>query len=667
MQMLFKVAYRNAVRSMKEYFTYFLTMTIVSGLMFAFSTMIFSEDIKKLSEMASMMGVILLIATLVIIFIVAWLINYMVSFVLEKKSREFATYMLLGINRKKISEIYICENIVIGIVSLFIGILVGILVKQGLVLIFYKIMGSNLNVNINFNISSLLFTLAGYCGCYFIALLRNQKKFKKMTIHSLINMDKENEQLHERGERLKQWLLPVSILYIGSFIYNVFKMRIHGINIWVFTCLFILAFYCMFIGISSGIVCYIRKKKNGIYHNATLFILRQFSSKVKTMNFTMGTVGLLLTVSLLGSTVALMLNDFQNNQMKEGFPFDVSIHRATPGYTFQEEKRLLEDEVGISDACIYQVYNLKSHTMNDFFYSNLNFFNDRYKGKSDIVGDKYYKYDTFIKLSDYNHLRKMLGYNKVDLNENEYLLQTKERLEKEIGEMAKEIKIKIDDHILSLKCCSDIPFCQNGHNGTDYILVIPDKYFSKMLPYYSQMAVKTLHVPDNTLWAKLSEMNKDRFEAVGTDLIMYSDNTLFSNIAITEMKFVLTFLIFPLFYIGIVFLCVALTVLAVQQLSDSTKYKFRYKVLIQLGQNEKQISLIILRQLAYFYLCPVLLAVVVGFPIAISVSSKFVSYTGVHTAVSYYYTGTLIFLGGLYFIYFIVTYLEFKKNIFHMN
>ena len=41
----------------------------------------------------------------------------------------------------------------------------------------------------------------------------------------------------------------------------------------------------------------------------------------------------------------------------------------------------------------------------------------------------------------------------------------------------------------------------------------------------------------------------------------------------------LSALIFPCFYIGLVFLCVALTVLSVHQLSDSAKYRFRYLVL----------------------------------------------------------------------------------------
>lgn len=42
-----------------------------------------------------------------------------------------------------------------------------------------------------------------------------------------------------------------------------------------------------------------------------------------------------------------------------------------------------------------------------------------------------------------------------------------------------------------------------------------------------------------------------------------------------DVKYLLASVIIPLFYIGMVFLCVAVTVLSVQQLSDSAKYRFR--------------------------------------------------------------------------------------------
>lgn len=661
--MLFKISCRNALRSVKDYFVYLSTMSIVAGLMFAFNTMVFSEDVQKMSEMASMMGVILIITTVFIIFIAAWLINYMVRFMLEKKNREFATYMLLGIKRKKIATIYFCENLVIGCVAFLAGLLIGVVLQQLLMVIFYTIMNLNYKISITFNSKCLLLTFLCYCSCYLFAIARNQRKFKKMNIHVLMSIDKKNQELQESGEQVKQWFFLLSVLYLVFFIYNVFQFNFSGISIWIYTGLFILAFYIIYIGGAAYLVQYIRKHKDGVYHDSNLFIMRQLSSKIKNMSFTMGTISVLLTLALLGSTVAFMLNDFQNEQLNESFPFDISIHHEAAGYGYNDEIELINDMVGISDYCTYQVYQSDTRQMNDFFYTHLNFFKGKYLEQSDIKGEQYYSYDTIIKLSDYNHLRAMLGYDEVSLLPQEYILQTKERIKAEIFPSITKLDYRVGQCSLKSKGCISIPFCQNGHNGADYIIVVSDENTNNMKPYYSQLAVKTKSVPDTTLWNMLSKQNDSKIEAIGTDIIMYSDNTLIKNIAITEMKFTLTFLIFPLFYIGLIFLCVAMTVLSVQQLSDSNKYRFRYRVLRNLGLNNSQINKVILKQLACFYLCPMMLSVIISVPIAMFISIQFVAYTGIHAIVWQYWMYSLIAFIGIYMLYFIVTYQEYKHNI----
>lgn len=97
---------------------------------------------------------------------------------------------------------------------------------------------------------------------------------------------------------------------------------------------------------------------------------------------------------------------------------------------------------------------------------------------------------------------------------------------------------------------------------------------------------------------------------------------------IPEVKYMLSSLMFPLFYIGLVFLCVALTVLSVQQLSDSVKYKFRYRVLFQIGYSRREIRRMILKQLAGYYLCPACVSLAISGLVCVYVGGKFDFYTG---------------------------------------
>ena len=116
-----KLALRNVRRSARDYLVYVLTMTFVVSLMFAFNSIIFSKDLQKMYEMAAIMAAMIGIATFFIVLIVAWLINYMVRFMLEKRSREFGTYLLLGMNKKQISGLYMKENILMGMIAFVIG------------------------------------------------------------------------------------------------------------------------------------------------------------------------------------------------------------------------------------------------------------------------------------------------------------------------------------------------------------------------------------------------------------------------------------------------------------------------------------------------------------------------------------------------------------------
>jgi len=136
--MLAKLALRNVRRSAKDYLVYFVTMTVVVALMFAFNSLLFSKDIQKMFQEAEIMEVMLGLATFFIVIIVAWLINYMLHFILEKRSREFGIYLLLGMEKKQIAKLYMRENMLLGAGAFLAGLGFGILVQQILMSVLYS-------------------------------------------------------------------------------------------------------------------------------------------------------------------------------------------------------------------------------------------------------------------------------------------------------------------------------------------------------------------------------------------------------------------------------------------------------------------------------------------------------------------------------------------------
>lgn len=82
----------------------FVTLLLIAAIMFSFNGLLFDPDIRRLQDDSAIMAVMLGIATFFILLVLTWLLQYMVRFMMSKRSREFATYLLLGMKRRQISK-----------------------------------------------------------------------------------------------------------------------------------------------------------------------------------------------------------------------------------------------------------------------------------------------------------------------------------------------------------------------------------------------------------------------------------------------------------------------------------------------------------------------------------------------------------------------------------
>lgn len=682
-----KLAIRNVMRLAKDYVVYFLTMTFVTALMFAFNSILFSEDVQGLFDIAGMMAAMVGIATFFIMWIIAWLIHYMVRFILEKRSREFGIYLLIGMQKKEIARLYIRENLVLGVGAFMLGIGIGMLLQQILMSILYGMIQMNYHIQLEMNRACFFMTAGCYAGCYVLALFRLRKRFQKMNIHDLMEAQKKNEEIVEKHEEVKRWLFPVSILFL--ILFGVLLLDggvLSNGSILLFLVGLVLVIYLFYTGLSAWIICYVRRKGSAVYKGQNLFLLRQFASKLKTMRFTMGTLTSLFTIAFLGCTAAMMFNDYQKQVLNNKFPFDVQIYNGDSSHDFEEELALLHQETDVKDSYPYRIYTDGTNQVNTWLYTHLKYFGTIYKNEDGTPNEKkirtendqsYCTSDTFMSLTDYNYLRSMLGYQFVDLGENEYLIHMKKRVHNELGDFSKHLTIgkKINGgKALSFAGYKTEPFSQDGHNGGDYVIVVPDHVIEKMTPFYSELAVDLNEKASKDLSQKLDDLREDlsfgdqeqkeNSWCFGSDTVVtYAAVNLVRDNAIPEVRYMLSAIIFPAFYVGLVFVCVALTVLSVQQLSDSTKYRFRYDVLRKLGLDRKEISRTVRKQLFAYYLCPVLFAAGISGIIGIYMSRKFIFFTGVSTSVFQYFGIAFILFFAIYAVYFIATYVGFRRNI----
>lgn len=385
----------------------------------------------------------------------------------------------------------------------------------------------------------------------------------------------------------------------------------------------------------------------------------------------MSTLTILFTFAILGASVAMMFNDFLDKRMDYQLPFDAIVFSDDVNDKFEKYIDIINQNNKIDDKLVYNIYENKADDVNNYLRNEFNY---PRRDEDKINESEYFDYDTFMKVSDYNRLRKMLGYEEVHLSDDQFVIQCKDTIKTNMQNYFKNRNMTIKGKNLKCSGYYTEAFAQRMHNGADYVIVVSDNIAESMNKYYSCLAVDIAGKAADGLQEKLDNVKSYYNEdgdylgkitlGFGTDqIITCTDIVLVQTNMTEEMKFILSSVSFPFIYIALVFVCVGLTILAVQQISDSIKHKYRYEVLSKLGLKEGEIDKIVFKQLLVYYLLPLIVAVIISSVLALYISDKFIYYTGVQTSTPFYYLISVFLLFIVYTIYFILTYVEFKRNL----
>ena len=178
--MLNKLAIRNVKRSSRDYIIYLITITIAFSLMFAMNLVSWSDAVVDIYDnMNDTFKSVVIFINVIVVFVICFLINYTTKFMFEKRSKEFGTYMLLGIKKKKISRLFLLENILFGFIALILSIPIGFVFSQFISLFIVKIMELPQAIFIEFNFMSvglLLLYFSLFICLYYSWLIEELKR-----------------------------------------------------------------------------------------------------------------------------------------------------------------------------------------------------------------------------------------------------------------------------------------------------------------------------------------------------------------------------------------------------------------------------------------------------------------------------------------------------------
>lgn len=318
------LTYRNVKENIAREPVYFFTMILIEALMFAFDSMLFSKDVQQICEQSFVMDVLIGFVTIFIVAVMIWLIFYMMRQSFKYRSKEMSLYMLFGLKQKEIFKNYTKETILMALIAFVLGVAAGELLKQFLMVIFYRMFRLDYVIEMNFYFQAVILTALIYFFCYGIALVKIRKKFLNSTICQLCELEKITERKEEiKAHVTRKWIL-------------------------------------------SG---------------NRLFIWKSVEAEIKSIKRVIFFVAFLLMISIIGSSIAMMYTDYENKQIDAEYPYDFMIYHENPNLDFQKEKDILSDSVGMQMYHEYVIYENQSSYMNEWLYTNLKFFGNELTNK----------------------------------------------------------------------------------------------------------------------------------------------------------------------------------------------------------------------------------------------------------------------------------------------
>ena len=665
--MLSKLAVRNVKRSFRDYLIYIITVMLAFSLIFAFNFVSFSKDITELSKMMDNFKYAIIAVSIIIVFVIAWLINYTMRFMFEKRSKEFGTYMLLGIEKKNINRMFLLENLLLGIIAFAGSFFVGILIGNIITAIIMQLFEMPYQINLLIGLKPIAISIAYFLLIYLFALFRSSRRMKKMKIHDLLYLDKKNEKKLWKKKKVRSaffilfCILGTTALFLFDYAFKINDSPTMMIPFTISVGLMIISIYGITFTLSDFILTAVLKNKKIKYQKDNLFIARTFTSKVKTIGMTLGTLSMLIALTLISMNVSLVLKDAFDTNIKQQAPYDFMVE----GIYSDSENSWIEINDNRKKGQEYIDYI--EHTYKPEKTIHYNVFTHEKKEVSKYIEklgtNGIINVDCYIKLSDYNKLLTMLGEDKLSLKDNEYFVHGSRDIKNELQKV-KDHKpvITLNEKELKLKDVSNENFYPAWSTGNSYLIVVPDDSINDAKIITENYAATT---KEETTEQDYIDIHKKigSYQMKSGDYVYEYFPVNVKGYFQAANKSAITMFSFSLLYISFIFITVVGTILSIQTLSDSTKNKYQYKILFKLGIDQKEINKTIRKQILCNFTFPVIYPIIISIITSCSINRLFGGLASKdYTYILMIIISIAIFL-LIYGIYFLATYFSFKKNI----
>lgn len=588
---LFKLSLMNIRQSIKNYGVYIFSMVFSIAVFYNFTTLIFSKQFVEIKDLnaVSMAGGM---CAFVLIFFFIFFISYSSKFFIEQRKKEFGIYTFMGVENKQIALIFSLEAFIIGLISMIIGMGIGILLNKIFLMILVKLSYVNKVINFEINFISVIQTLIIFLIILIGVFIKEYICLIKTDISKLINA-KKIYQLENNKLNNTKGVVGFIIIILGYLLILKYKEAnvAFPIAIMATVIMTIIGTHFLFRGFFSIFIRNIIKNKKRLYSKTNIVSYNNIIFRIKDNNKTLAQAAILIACSLTCIMVAFCMSSCFSSGFENEYPY--SIYYTSEN---KDDDKALDMAINLGNECV------KDETTVDLipYKSNLSMY------INDVYLAKYSDIEKLLKHGKVKH-EKDIEKNKPQKGEAILLVDTRVMNAFKIND-----NLKISNE--SIKINKNIPSNIMGQltNGT---LVLNDNDYEKLK---NKLNKKELYFKGITL------KNFENTNSIAQYMRENSKSEIYSADQFDKSAY---YAINGVYFVGC-FLALVFTVslgsiMYFKCIQDASIDKERFNTLRKIGVSQEYINKAVFKQLGIFFILPVIVGSIHGIVAGYAVNSMF--------------------------------------------
>ncbi|PGA96574.1 FtsX-like permease family protein [Bacillus toyonensis] len=590
-------AFKNVTRNARAYFAYFVSSAFSIAIFFSFAVYLFHPKLH-MTDVNYALNILMTISEVVIVFFSFFFLLYSIGTFLKVRKKQFGILTVLGISQKQLKRLIFIENMLIGVLSIFFGIQLGLVFSQFFLLVTAKITHVP-GLYLYWPTGAIVLTIIIFLGLFILV-----SSFTPMLIRTrkAVRLLKEGTKQKERKASvfislfgaiclISGYVLAANPLYFMS-LGDIIGLLYAISSIFVIPSLIAAGTYFFFSQISFLLIRILKTRRKFYMKRINMLWISDLATRIRT------NINMLFIVAML-STLAFTMITFLYGFGKFT-KFDAIRQNPFPFTYLSHTENTLADEH----------LNWLEQKFNEEHFTYTKFKSDIYEVSSAEDNTQLYY---AIKQSDYTVLAKALNWETLSVNKNESYILMKDLDDQVIGTIhTKEKKntLTLAQNNLQLQVKEYKSYNPFPNSLIYQLLILSDENVETLSTVSKQMSVYNFKVNDweeahNIGSAFITKIDNDN-AAIQAEHPPFHASEASDSLYNTKLNVASFFLIGT--FLGVIFFIGAGSVLYFRMYTDLTNEQEKYITVTKIGLTADEMKQSATIQLAILFFVPYIMA-----------------------------------------------------------